>query len=478
MASALSIQVAPPGDGKTSAAIIADVHRRCMEFLRDGKSDELVREADTLSLFTTRGNSASTRLFSIRLWKVDALIRLGRGREAIEFLGWLESFNGISFQTRQRMALLYSFAGEHEAAVGASADALIALPLAKTPSLDYRRAAQQYAEALCASGRQPAARAFLVDALRGLTPNYDDLAVLRRTVNSRESLDEFFNYLLPFFSYPGHRARLALFHYSVACRDFGDMPRAILTARQRFLAGLQIVTFGGREKPSNEYWSRDAAGALLDLRTDLKALGLDFFLISGTLLGCVRERGIIGHDKDVDTGVFTDMPAADLRRALASTGRFKTKPLTTDKLVQVMHSNGVMIDVFIHWREDGVVYHEGQKAAWWNSDFNLQEVEFLGFPFMIPTSPERYLDENYGVGWRTPDPEFETFVDTPNMMIQDRDHMIWYYYTKLLDYYFAGKPIQLSKVWQALSAIIPEDPMVRAAVSRAMVEVTKTEAHP
>jgi hypothetical protein len=127
-----------------------------------------------------------------------------------------------------------------------------------------------------------------------------------------------------------------------------------------------------------------------------------------------------------------------------------------------------MIDVFFHWRDDGRVYHEGQKALWWNSDFELQATQFLGRSFFIPTNPDQYLLENYGPGWRVPEPEFETFVDTPNMVIQDQQHMVWYYYTKLHDYYFAGKAPQLRKVWNALQKITGDDRIVGLAVHRVL----------
>jgi tetratricopeptide (TPR) repeat protein len=469
-------QIAPPGNGQESARIIGDVYQRCVHLARAQNDAALVAEADTLALFTTRGNVASTRLFSIRLWRIDALTRLGRGREALDALAWLEGFNGRSYATRHRAAQLHSFVGEHQAAADAAAEALIALPLEKLVSPAYRQICQLRAEALCALGRHSEARAFLISALRTTIPSYDDCGALRRTVQSPEDLDEFFNYLAPFLLYPGHRSRFAMFHYSVCCRDNGQMQRAIHVARQRFLSGLEIVAYGSRKPPEKENWTRDAAHALLDLRSDLDGIGVNAFLISGTLLGCVRDRDIIGHDKDIDTGAFTEIPPEELRRSLANSGRFKVKALQTDKLVQVQHANGVMIDVFLHWREDGKVWHEGQKAKWWNSDFDLEETEFLGQKFMIPTNADLYLTENYGPGWRTPEPDFETFVDTPNMVIEDADHMAWYYYTKLHDYYYTGKPLQFGKVWKALEAIVGDDPPVRAAVQHLLVRTRMESA--
>lgn len=468
-------RIAPPREGQLAAAIIARVYTQCAKLAQEHRDGDVVNAADTLSLFTTRGNSTSTRLHSIRLWKVDALINLGRSREALEFLRWLEEFNGPSFLTRERLARIYLFLGQYEDCITAVDDSIIALPLDKKLSSSFHKLCHLRAEASCALGRHDEGRSFLLKVLSGESPTYDDMGSLRRTINSPAALEEMFTFLAPHFSYPGHRARHALFHYSIACRDNGRIDRAIYTARQRFLTGLQVVGWGEREPPVKVNWTGQAALALLDLRTDLHSLNLEFFLISGTLLGCVRDQGIIGHDKDIDVGVLTDYPAASLRQALATSGRFKVKNLTTDKLVQVQHSNGVMIDVFMHWREDGLIYHEGQKTRWWNSEFGLQEADFLGKTFMIPTNPEVYLVENYGKGWTVPEPDFETFVDTPNMIIQDDDHMRWYYYSKLHDYYFAGKPAQLRKVWQALDRLMPNDSVIRAAVNRVLSEASQPQ---
>ena len=40
--------------------------------------------------------------------------------------------------------------------------------------------------------------------------------------------------------------------------------------------------------------------------TGLDALGIEFWVNSGTLLGWLRECGFIPHSRDVDVGVFAD----------------------------------------------------------------------------------------------------------------------------------------------------------------------------
>jgi len=477
---ALDIEIAPdsrilpPRDRRATTEAIAKVYGECARLAEEQRDEELIAAADTLSLFVSSAHAANTQLHAIRMWKVNALANLGRGREALELLNWIERFNGVSFKTRERKASLLAYAGDAVGCIDACTDAIMALPLDKKTSREFRQLCLLRADAMIANGQHEDALRLLIDTLRGVVPSYDEMLALRRAVKTPEALEQMFLFLAPHFSYAGHRARHALLHYSVACRDLGLLDRAIFAARQRFLIGLQIVRYGEREQQIKEDWTRQALTSMLDLRTDLSALGLDFFLISGTLLGCVREGGILSYDKDIDVGVLTELPAETIRQALASSGRFKVRALTTDRLVQVEHVNGVVIDVFLHWRENGVIYHEGQKTRWWNSDFELKDVEFLGGTFKIPSNPDQYLIENYGDSWSIPQPEFETFVDTPNMIIQDNDHMVWYFYTRLHDYYFAGKRTQLFKVWNALQELIGQD----AAISNAMERIKLDSAPP
>ena len=402
------------------------------------------------------------------LLKVDALVKDGRCDEGYDALQTVETKFGVSSVTRGKAALIHSFAGRFEECVAASTEAILATPRDQQRSPRWRTLHHLRAEALCSLDRCDDAFASLVSSLKGARPTNADIVALRRTVRTPGATEAFFRFLLPWLSSPGQLPSVGLFNLSVAYRDNAMMRSAIFAVRQRFLDGERQARFGSKPSSPRNNWTQDAAKALLDLRRDLDGLGLEFFLVSGTLLGCVREGGIIGHDKDLDVGVFTEIAPAELRVRLSRTGRFKVRPLLTDKLVQVQHANGVLLDVFIHWREGDLIWHEGQKARWWNSPFDLEETSFLGGVFKVPASADRYLTENYGQGWRTPEPNFETFVDTPNMIVADTEHMEWYFYAKLFDYHVSGKAIQFAKVWAALQALTEPDAMVQAAASRVL----------
>lgn len=445
----------------------ASVYRDAGQAYNERRLQDAISLVDAYDDRTSEQDLFDNNLFYARIVRVDALIADGRGREAVEALDRMEAIYGARWSTLMRRAKLGVFTGNVDAALQAVERAFFFMPVSRKNSSFLAEAGLQKVDLLVAAGRHEEARDFFVrtfpldEKAGNLTDRH--FASLRKTILNDRDLVWFKNLLLPSFAHDGYRAINSLFHYSIAARDLGHYEEALLAIQRRFVIGSRVVSFGEKRRPAKVNWSADARRALADLKADLSKAGIRFFLISGTLLGCIREGSILGHDKDIDVGVMQEVGFDQVRGALSGTGRFVLLPVITEKILRVKHSNGVMIDIFFHWEEDGKMFHEGQKTKWWNTPFGLSEVEFLGERFLVPSDPDRYLTENYG-DWRTPVTEFETFCDTPNMIISDHNEMLWYYYRMLFDYYYSGSQVLFNKVWSAICRLSSPSVEMRKAV--------------
>ncbi|NHC03360.1 hypothetical protein G9F31_06210 [Acinetobacter sp. 187] len=178
-------------------------------------------------------------------------------------------------------------------------------------------------------------------------------------------------------------------------------------------------------KKTNKLFSvHQARSALLNLREVLEKKHVQFFLVSGTLLGCIRENDILAHDKDLDVGIFEDeISYQDLIKIFQKSGIFEILPTRTQYQIKLKHLNGTYIDVFIHRIEKDMVWHYASKIKWYNKRFNLKKIKFLGHSFFIPENYNDYLCENYGENWKVPDKKFNSNFDTPNLIIYNQEEM-------------------------------------------------------
>ncbi|HGY0991205.1 TPA: tetratricopeptide repeat protein [Aeromonas salmonicida subsp. pectinolytica] len=188
-----------------------------------------------------------------------------------------------------------------------------------------------------------------------------------------------------------------------------------------------------RNKLSPPNFSRvRAEQALLEIKHLLDKNKIEFFLVSGTLLGCVREGRILSHDKDVDIGVWDDLSRDVLISAFRTSGLFYLQASRSEHVIRVKHVNGTAIDVFIHYRQPNDYWHGGVKLKWSNTPFIIIPHPFLGAVFNIPKNYDLYLKENYG-NWRIPIKKYDSSIDTSNSTIINTDELIVSIYRKLVE---------------------------------------------
>ncbi len=187
--------------------------------------------------------------------------------------------------------------------------------------------------------------------------------------------------------------------------------------------------------------SRDPAqlAPLLDsieqVLAELRACGIEAFLAYGSLLGAVREGGLIGHDNDADLGYVSryDHPAEAvaesfrLQRELVERGHPVTRYSGMGIRVDVTEADGGTrgLDVFGGFMRkiDGTnhLFLMGEVGAPFEPAWvwPLSEVGFEGRTFPAPAVPDKLLEAMYGPTWRTPDPAYK--FTTPRTTVRRLD---------------------------------------------------------
>lgn len=168
-----------------------------------------------------------------------------------------------------------------------------------------------------------------------------------------------------------------------------------------------------------------ASRALSDLSRMANEKGTPVFLVSGTLLGYVREGQLLAHDKDIDVGIVGWENQYNLCMALQESGLFTVstqflKGKDTYYIAIKHNDTGMWIDVFVyhpqgsHW-VTGVDFFFGYRQTFAFTPFELQEIEFLGVKMQAPANAELNLTENYG-NWRVPDASYLSHLESPSTM--------------------------------------------------------------
>ncbi|PJG86148.1 tetratricopeptide repeat protein [Conservatibacter flavescens] len=220
-------------------------------------------------------------------------------------------------------------------------------------------------------------------------------------------------------------------HLSNAATRAGDTGFALELWRRQYRLGEQVKNLQ-KSTALKQYTDKKAAAALAALKQCLDHQQVEFFLISGTLLGCIREGKLLGHDKDIDVGVWETHTVQDLARMIRQSGCFYILPIYSQDILVVRHVSGITIDIFIHHRDDGDYWHAGGKTKWSNSPFELTYRRFLGQEYLIPKDYGQYLTENYGADWQIPKTDFDSALDTPNVHIISEQEFIIYLYKKII----------------------------------------------
>ena len=194
---------------------------------------------------------------------------------------------------------------------------------------------------------------------------------------------------------------------------------------------ISVVNADGQELGLDKYGrlqvtfetrtSRDVEPLLDAVEEVLEALrraGVEPFLAYGTLLGAVRQGGLIGHDSDADLGYVSRHTAPVdvvresyvLQRRLADMGYRVRRYSGAGFAVLVEEANGVVrgLDVFGGFFSEGHLVVLGEIRVPFEPEWvhPLGTTELEGRRFPAPADTDRFLTATYGPSWRVPDPAF------------------------------------------------------------------------
>lgn len=220
-------------------------------------------------------------------------------------------------------------------------------------------------------------------------------------------------------------------YYSEAAQRVGLYQNAI----DKWKYAISLVKKNNWQiRPKKAFFSSKLASkALLDFKEIFDRNEIEFFLVSGTLLGCVRDGKILPHDKDLDVGIWETAPLDLVKTIIRTSGCFEIMPKKIDDQIKIKHLNGSFIDIFVHYTENDKIWHATSKLRWSNSFFSLKRHNFLDEDFLIPKDSDGYLIENYGLDWMIPKVSFDSTFDTPNAIAVNHKEIITYLYKKAFE---------------------------------------------
>ena len=177
-------------------------------------------------------------------------------------------------------------------------------------------------------------------------------------------------------------------------------------------AGTEAAAFYRAREELNPIDVPTAEGILREAKQIMDRLGIGFHLMSGTLLGAIRDNALIPWDDDMDIGSVIgldgltadsiEQTAEQVASAFRDNGFFAVVERDDHYLCVGTMKSSTMLSWSCFWVVgDSIFQYPGVRIPV-SLYTNLKEIDFVGEKFLVPNPPEEFLRRKYGPEWMTP----------------------------------------------------------------------------
>ena len=203
------------------------------------------------------------------------------------------------------------------------------------------------------------------------------------------------------------------------------------------------------KKKSNRLFNRHSMELLKAFNDVMNQYHYNYFLIFGTLLGAIREKGFIAHDLDIDVGMWADEYTPDIRAKLEKHGFKLAHSITVDNgnfgREETYSYKGVHIDIFFFYPHDSALSYccdfvgHDNKNSWRDSiktyggvlprqiflplKKSLKDADFQGLALRIPENYDEVLRFRYGDDYMTPNPQWSWVSSSRQNVVERKDKL-------------------------------------------------------